>query len=201
MFMPNKRFSLPVLTIIAAFLLTGCAESIKPFAGRNLAGGEGVKLAILPFDNLSKTPGAGKTMENFVLVEFLKRTPIQIVDLGEVIAVLSDERVRLATSIPRETIQSIGGKLGVDLLMIGVLHAYEMQTLSGASGSGQVPVIALSVRIINTATGEIVWASNATRRGNDRESIFGIGRVNFLDALAESTAGEVATAFAQSLRN
>lgn len=186
--------------VLCLIVLSGCGPSIKPFAGRNLKGGEGVKMAILSFDNLSKTQGAGKSMENMVLTEFLKNSPVRIIDPGEVAAALSEERVRLATSIPKETVQALGKKLGVDLFMVGVVHEYEMQMASGAGGSGQVPFIAITLRIIDAKTGDIVWAINAARSGSDRETVFGIGKIQSLNTLADDIAKQIATAFADSLR-
>lgn len=186
--------------VLCLIVLSGCGPSIKPFAGRDLKGGEGVKMAILSFDNLSKTQGAGKSMENMVLTEFLKNSPVRIIDPGEVAAALSEERVRLATSIPKETVQALGKKLGVDLFMVGVVHEYEMQMASGAGGSGQVPFIAITLRIIDANTGDIVWAINAARSGSDRETVFGIGKIQSLNTLADDIAKQIATAFADSLR-
>lgn len=194
----------PPLRIAALLLvstcLLGCGPSLKPFAGANLKKGEGVKMAILPFENLSKTQGAGKSMESFVLVEFLKYAPVKVVDPGEVSAMLSKERVRLATSVPRETLISVGRGLGVDLFMMGTVHDFDMQLATGAGGSGQIPVVSMSLRILDASTGDIVWAGNASRRGSDRETVFGIGRIHSINNLAEETAAEMARAFSASLR-
>lgn len=201
MVITKRMFFIAVIAGAVLTMLSGCGvPALKPFAGRHLRGDEGVKLAMLSFDNLSKTQGAGKSMESIILTEFLKSSPVRIVEPGEVAAALSEERVRLATSIPRETIQALGKKLGVDLFMVGVVHEYEMQTASGAGGSGQVPVIALTLRIVDAASGEIVWAINAARGGSDKETVFGIGRIKSLNALADDIAKEIATAFAASLK-
>jgi hypothetical protein len=191
--------------IIAVFFLAaafaGCGGgALEPYASQNLKGGEGLKMAILPFDNLSDDQGAGKTMENLALVEFLKRTPAKIVDPGEVSAALLQERVRLATSIPKETIRSLGANLGVDLFLVGIVHEYGMQRASGAGGSGDIPVVSLTLRILDAETGDIVWAISSARRGNDRETAFGMGRIDSLEQLAQSTAMELAQAYAVSMR-
>lgn len=187
--------------LAASLLLAGCAAGLpRPYADQRLRGAEGLRMAILPFDNLSKSQGAAKTMENVVLTEFLKAAPVKVVDPGEVATVLSQERVRLSTSIPRETVKRIGKKLEVNLLMVGILHEYDSEPSSGAGGTGQIPVVSTTLRIIDANTAEIVWASTAARRGNDRESVFGIGRINSISTLAEVTARELATAFGESLK-
>jgi hypothetical protein len=137
-------------------------------------------------------------MENFVLVEFLRLPFFDIVDPGEVMDELSQARVRLATNIPQETVIALGEQLGVDYIMIGVVQEYQLQRMSGAGGSGDVPVLSLSIRILETGTGNIVWAVNASRSGKDRETVFGMGRVQSINELASQTAIELAQAFAAS---
>ena len=184
--------------IVILFLFSGCASpslTLKPFVSSDLKAG---KMAILPFDNLSETQGAGKAMENFVLVEFLEQLPLEIVEPGEVMAALSQARIRLATNIPTEVVIKLGEDLGVDLFMIGVVHEYELHRLTGAGGSGDVPVVSVSLRIIETKTGNIVWAVNASRNGNDRETIFGMGRIQSVSQMAAITAAELAQAGAAS---
>jgi curli biogenesis system outer membrane secretion channel CsgG len=83
--------------------------------------------------------------------------------------------------------------------MVGIVHEFDVMMMSGAGGTGQVPQIAVTLRIVDAATGQIVWAGNASRTGKDRETVFGMGRVDSLNTLAEMTAQELARAFAQSL--
>ncbi|RJQ17715.1 MAG: hypothetical protein C4560_08375 [Nitrospiraceae bacterium] len=189
------------ISVLLLILLAGCGTSMKPFRSNEFKREGNVKIAILPFDNLSDTQGAGKIMEDYVLVELLKHSPINIIEPGEVASVLSQERIRLATSISRETVNKIGKRLGAGLLIIGVVHEYDMQLATGAGGSGQVPAIAVSLRIIDADTGNIVWAVSAPRRGTDTETVFGIGRIQSMDSLAQKTAEEIAKAFAASIKN
>lgn len=183
---------------VACLVLGACATAVEPYAAPGLRSGERTKMAILPFENLSKAPGAAKTLEGMVLVEFLKRAPLAIVDPGEVAAALSKERIRVATSMSREALDAVATTLGADLVLVGTLHEYDMQTGTGAGGSGQIPVLALTVRVLDAHAGDIVWAANAARRGTDRETVFGIGRIHSLNTLAEETAADMAKAFAAS---
>lgn len=183
----------------AALLLGACAPKVKPYAAPALA--DKHRMAILPFENLTKATGAAKTLEGMVLVEFLKRAPVTIVDPGEVAAALSKARVRIATSMSRDTLAAVARELGVDLVLVGTLHDYDVQTGSGAGTSGPIPVLAMTLRVVDARGGNIVWAANAARRGTDRETVFGIGRVHSLNALAEEAAASMAEAFAASLRS
>ena len=195
-----KRIATTLAAIcLATLMLTGCGpKAAKPYAHPDLRGGAEVSVALLPFDNLTEDQGAAKTIESLTLVEFLKRAEarVRVVDPGEVNSVLLDLRIRVATSIPRETILALGERLGVDYLIGGVVHEYTMQRSTG--GGGEVPVVSLSLRIVDALDGEIVWALSSSRRGNDKESIFGIGRVDSLEQLAQQTVESMAEAFAKS---
>lgn len=185
---------------LTAVLLMACGTTIKPYAGPGLARDGGTRMAILPFENLSKAPGAARTLEGMVLVELLRQAPVAIVDPGEVSAALSKERVRIATSMSREALAAVARDLGVDLVMMGTLHDYDMQMGTGVGGSSQIPVLAATLRAVDARSGEIVWAANAARRGTDKETVFGIGRVHSLNTLAEEAAADLAGAFAASMR-
>ncbi len=170
------------------------------FASPDLEGRAGAELAILPFDNLSDDQGAARSMENLVLIAFLNHSPIKIIDPGQVTSALLEERIRLATSIPKETLRRLGERLGVDFFLLGVVHEYRLQRVTGAAGSGEVPVVSLTLRMLDAASGDIVWASSAARRGNDDETVFGIGRIDSLERLAQVTVGEIAKDLSMSLR-
>lgn len=193
-----------VITGVILFLLlsAGCARPhVRPFTSNTLKGGQNLKMAILPVDNLSKSSNTGRSLDNILLVEFLKRVPAIVIDPGEVSAAISDARVRLATSIPRETVKSLGKRLEVDFFVIGIVHEYEIQAVTGPGGTVQVPVITFTIRVLDAVTGNIVWATNVTRRGNDRETVFGIGRIGSVSDLAERMAEELADAFAKAVLN
>lgn len=187
----SRRFwFFPVQLLVLLLLTAGCAKTaLRPYTSSDFKAG---KMAILPFDNLSAAQGASKTMENLVLVEFLRLPIFTLVEPGEVAAALAEARVRLATSMPKATVIKLGKDLGVDLLMLGVVHEHEMKRFTGAGGSGESPVVAISVRILETKTGNIVWAANINRAGNDRETVFGMGRVQSINELAAQTAIELA---------
>lgn len=205
----NIHFTKRIFVLISCagvtlFLLltAGCAKPhVRPFTSSSLKGGQGLKMAILPVDNLSRSANTGRSLDNILLVEFLKRVPATVIDPGEVAAAISDARVRLATSIPRETVKSLGKRLEVDFFVIGIVHEYEIQAVSGPGGTVSVPVITVTVRVLDAATGNIVWATNVTRRGNDRETVFGIGRIGSVSDLAERMAEELAEAFAKAVLN
>lgn len=196
-----KHIFFTVFTVALILLsLSGCGPGriAEPYAGQGLKGEEGIRVAILPFDNLSDDQGAGKTMENLVLIEFLKNTSARFVDMGEVMAALLEKRIRLATSIPREVLIGLGQRLEVDYFVLGIVHEYTMQRMSGSGGSGEVPVVSISLRILDAQIGDIVWATSAARRGNDRETVFGIGRIDSIEQLAQMTAQKIAQNFARS---
>jgi polysaccharide biosynthesis protein PelC len=198
----NMKIACP-LWLALAFLIAGCGSnvSVKPFADPSMASIIEGGIAVLPFDNLSESRSAGKTMENMLLIELLKQSSVRFVNPGEVSQALQDERIRLATSMSREALRNLGARLEVSSVVQGVVQEYSMQRLTASGGSGEVPVVSVTIRMLDVETGAIIWAASSTRRGNDTEKVFGIGRVDSLEMLAQNVAAEIAESYAKSVRS
>jgi hypothetical protein len=47
------------------------------------------------------------------------------------------------------------------------------------------------MRLVRCEDGRIVWAGSHARRGDDTETVFGLGRVTTLEQLADKTVAEL----------
>jgi len=199
-----RRIPTPSIAILvfAALSLAGCGGrfAIRPYTSPSVARTISGGIAVLPFDNLSETRSAGKSIENMVLIELLKHSRVRFVNPGEVSQALQEERIRLATSISRESLRNLGLRLGVGAVVQGVVQEYALQRITAAGGSGEIPVVSITIRVLDVRSGDIVWAVTVTRRGNDHEKIFGIGRVDSLELLAQDVAETIARSFGKSIR-
>lgn len=54
-----------------------------------------------------------------------------------------------------------------------------------------MPSFTLALRVLDGRSGEVVWTDLRARTGQDRETVFGWGREESLERLAESTAREL----------
>ena len=110
-----------------------------------------------------------------------------MVDPGEVQALVLQKRIRLADRLPLSTLQEIGTELGCRYVLVGSVNAFGM--VSEASMS--YPSVSLTMRMVRCSDGRIVWAGSHARRGDDTETVFGMGRVATLEQLTEKAVAEL----------
>jgi TolB-like protein len=173
--------------VVAALLAPGCAP--KPqYHLSELAPADTVSLAALPLVNLTRYEEAGDVIMNSLLVELLAIDMFEIIDPGMIDDVILQMRIRLTDRLPLATMQEIGRKLDADYLLLGSVNEYEMIT----DRTETVPLVSISLRIVRSDTGTIFWAATHTKRGDDAESVFGMGRITTLEQLAAATVKEIA---------
>ena len=87
----------------------------------------------------------------------------------------------------REQIQKVARRTGATWLLAGsIVECGNVRT-----PDGDVPTLALALRVIDGHSGRVRWTDQRTRSGEDRETIFGWGRVTNLERLAQATARDL----------
>jgi len=146
-----------------------------------------ISMAVLPFANFSGTEDAGRQVYNAFLVELLNRHSFKILEPGEIDRVLREERVRITDRIDFATIEILKNRLNVDFLLLGSVNEYDYQK----SQNREIPRLGFTVRLLDINTGQIVWAANHNRKGDDSELIFGWGIISSLSDLTAQSAHQV----------
>ena len=153
------------------------------------------RVAILPFDNISGEADAGEKVRNVFLTGLYNIGVLGVVESGEVERFLLEERLRSTSQLNTEIIQKMGKNLKVDGIILGAVQEYKYARL----GNDDVPVVSISIRIIDTTTGSIIMAVTHSRAGNDREKIFGVGKIRTLSQMADIVVDEVISSLAVKL--
>ena len=169
---------LPLLLAAAAASLTGCASNPQYFRSDFTLDGPAT-LALMPLVNLSKYDEAGDVVMNSLLIQLLDKGFFQIVDPGLVDHAVLERRIRFTDRLPLSTMQELGDTLNADYMLLGTVNEFDMIT----SRSETVPLVSISLRIVRSDTGTIFWAATHTRRGDDAETVFGLGRIMTLEQL------------------
>ncbi len=187
------RYKICILLLFSLVFAMGCAKKslLVPYEMNNYSLPPVPRLAMMPLENLSDTVQAGKKIGDIFLVEFLHFKNISLVEPGNVEVALAEERVRNTNIMPLKTIRALAEKMDVDIIMIGTVMAFEMKQ-SVRGGAGSIPLISLSIRVLDVKTGNIVWAVNAIRKGDDTEKLFGFGKIYSIDRLAKIMGKEIA---------
>jgi TolB-like protein len=116
-----------------------------------------------------------------------------VVDPGAVQDLVLSKRLRLADRLPLETLQEISADLGCQYVLVGSVNAFGMV----AEGPVSYPSVSVTMRMVRCEDGRIVWAGSHARRGDDTESVFGLGRVSTLEQLTEKTVAELLESLGQ----
>ncbi|HEX2644618.1 MAG TPA: CsgG/HfaB family protein [Thermoanaerobaculia bacterium] len=178
-----KRATL--LTLCAALLLavtvpavTSAAKSDKP------------RLAVLEFKNKADNQwwyhGGATAAQDVFVTELVKSGKFRVVEREQLEALMQEKNLTLSGDVDPSTAVKVGKLLGVNYLLTGAVTEYGV-TDKGAHGGGigRLPgfsagkrnfVAAMNARLIDTSTGEIVWADEARgEEGSVKVSVGGFG--------------------------
>jgi len=183
--------------ILAAGMLVGCRD-----AGPNntvfvrTAAGDRIRMAVLPFDNVTKEPDAGRILTNNVLTYLLSTGQFDVVEPGAVDKAVTDARLRVGEGLEPQAAQKLGQSLGVRLLLVGLVEDYDYIRI----GSDTYPAVSFSARIIDAQNGNIVWAASVSRTGADNVKVFDMGRISSMGKLCKLAVSTMAQKLAASSR-
>lgn len=182
-----RAFGTAALLALAAFA-AGCAASAPPPAPP--PGAPRAAMVVLPLENLSGRAEFGDRLTRIVWTEIGGSARWDVVEPGEADAALVEARVRSSLALTREQVQAVAKRTGARWLMAGtIIECGVVRT-----PDGEVPTVALALRLIDGASGRVRWTDMRTRSGEDRETVFGWGRVTNLERLAQETARELVAA-------
>lgn len=176
-----------VFLLLAVLGWTGCAGGLRQHVV-DPARMPGMKrIALLPLENVSEHKEAGAKITQILMVELFRTGVFSLPDLGEVEHAMADAQIRSVSEVDRVALLKLSDSLKVDGVLLGTVLEY--QTLR--KGSLEIPVVAMSARLLDAKNGEILWVGNNFRKGDDRETLFGVGRESSFGRLAQETASEL----------
>ena len=145
------------------------------------------KIAILPFSSISDRASASETVTNIFTTEIFKSGRFEVVELGNVLEVMVNEGVNAIGEIDIDSLRMMSGRLGVDAIVVGSVDEFD----DGGTRFPPVPTVALTVRMVESKNGKIIWSGRHKRSGEDYASVFGLGRVRPISALAKKVVVEI----------
>jgi curli biogenesis system outer membrane secretion channel CsgG len=179
-----KRFT--SITLCAALLVALVAPVLADAAGKS----DKPRIAVLELKNKADNQwwyhgGAAATQDVFV-TELVKSGKFRVVEREQLEALMQEKNLTLSGDVDPKSAVKIGKLLGVNYLLTGAVTEYGV-TDKGAHGSGigRLPgfsagkrsfVAAINARLIDTSTGEIVWADEArAEESSVKVSVGGFG--------------------------
>jgi fibronectin type 3 domain-containing protein len=123
------------------------------------------KVAVMPF----KAPVelAGASVSDFFTTELLKTSRYELVERSQMESVLKEQEFQLSGVTDETVAVAVGKVLGVRGVVIGTISEYGYQKV----GFKRAPSVGMSVRLIDSTTGKIVWSVSHNAVGNPDKSL------------------------------
>lgn len=158
--MTNVTIRLVAPLIFISIFVAGCSGSVITYINPEANFSFIKKIAVLPFNNMSGDRFASERVRNTLTVDLMSRGVFEVVERGEVSKVMGlvfraagIEEGR-AIEVDKETLKLLGERLGVQAVILGSVDEY--------AGRGGVAVVALSVRMLDTSSGIVLWQAKST---------------------------------------
>lgn len=130
------------------------------------------RIAVMPFQNKSKTRDAGMMVTYMFIVELFRNKNFVPVEYGEVRRLIIDLRLREKGEIDLKNTEAVAGSAGVDGIIVGSVDVYREG--SGITNPSEVEI---SARLINARKGKILWYNSSTVKGDDSVIMLDWGRI------------------------
>ena len=130
------------------------------------------KVAVLPFENLTTTTTAAERVRDVLMTMMQATGSSYILPPGEVARGIDRASMARPTTPTAEDTVNLGKLIGVDAVITGVVREYG-EVRSGSSSAG---VVSVSLQMMETQSGKVVWSASATRGGvGAADRLFGGG--------------------------
>ncbi len=157
---PTPR-RLAALTASLLLAVAGCSSRHRAYHDPNMDFGAIRTVAVLPFANLSRDNLAAERVRDVFASSLLASGAVYVVPYGEVIRASGKVGMAMAQTPSIEEVTKLGTAVKADAVIVGVVKEYgEVR-----SGSASSNVVSMSVQLIETATGRVVWSGTSTQGG------------------------------------
>lgn len=118
-------------------------------------------VAVLPFQNLTDDDQAAERVRDAFMGMLLATETIYVLPPGEVSRGINRVGMRTPETPAAEEITKLKGLLKADAVITGVLREYG----TVRSGSAEANLVSLSLQMIETENGTVVWSASSTKGG------------------------------------
>ncbi len=155
------------------------------------------RVAVLPFENGTERGGAALIVDDLLVVSLVRVGLFEMADPGEVTYGLQTLGLTPYGAIDLDALRSIGGKAGVDAVILGRVEDYNEGLRPGTSTS---PSIAIYARMLETKSGKILWMGYHEGRGEEYQIVLEFGQIKSMVPLAMRVIAELVSTMEPSLR-
>ena len=148
---------------VAALLVVASCATVSPtkFVNPSYDFSYLERVAVIPLDDFSQEREAGARATRLLITELLATGAVDVVEPGEVTAALTRAGV-VGGQPTTEQALAIGKQLRVQAIITGAVTQAENQR----RGPAVVPVVTIDLHMVETETGQAVWAATHTESGS-----------------------------------
>ncbi len=145
------------------------------------------RAALVPFENLAGREELGNLFTRIFFAQIVASDAFEMVEPGRVEVMMDSLGIRPGGSPTPMEMRALSDSLRASYLILGsVLESGSIQT-----ASGDVPAQGATLRLVEAATGRVLWAAVHFRSGEDRETVFGWGRETSSNRLVSALASDM----------
>jgi hypothetical protein len=159
----KRAFSLVTFVLVGlAIAAPLCSAQVTDvYRDPNMDFGSIQKVAVVPFQNLARDQVVPERVRDVFINRLLAADGVYVLPVGEVArGTAKVEPVNPSAPTTEESVK-LGAALKVDAVITGVVREYgEVR-----SGTTTANIISMSIQVIETGTGKVVWSASVTEGG------------------------------------
>ena len=179
--------------LLLALLATSGAPAVRKSVGGTIPG-DHPRAALMPFENLSGREEQAQTFTKVFFAQLVASDAFEMVDPTRVEQAMDSLGIRASASMSPAQVKTMADTLHAPYLLFG--SVLESATFQNENQS--VPSVGATLRLVDAATGSVRWAGVHFRAGDDRETLFGWGRVRSVERLVSELASEMLVDFREA---
>lgn len=152
---------LKIMIYFPFVFLVACATTSDTYIDPNMDFGAIKTVAVMPFTSLTRDPVIAERVRDVFINKLISTGAVYVLPTGEVARGVARSEIQNPTALSAEEIIKLGGIIKVQAVITGTVREYgEVR-----SGTTSANVISLSLQMIETQTGKIVWTASSTKGG------------------------------------
>lgn len=158
---------LKIYTVVLILSLNSCGYTFRSSHLSNTDNWSRIKcVAIMPFQNLTEYPNAGKIMSDIISTEFYITQRFGVAERTEVERFIEAVGLTVPQEIDPTFARRIGELMNVDAVLIGSVTEFWYRN-ARQKFSEEEPIVGAGFKLIDVKTGEVLWSSSYTRTSYD----------------------------------
>jgi len=151
-----------ILYYLVLLVLFACATTGGDiYSDPNMDFGVIKTIAVMPFTSLTRDNVSAERVRDVFINKLLSTGAVYVIPVGEVARGIAKAEIQNPSTPSPEDVKKLAGIIKVQALFTGVLREYG-EVRSGASSAN---IISLSLQMLETETGKVVWSASSTKGG------------------------------------